>query len=61
MYDCFRFMQSPWPPTAAKLRKDIYKIIDRVLATGEPVEIVCGGRKRRTGGRSPDANRGARN
>ncbi len=31
--------------TASKLRENVYKILDQVLATGEPVEIVRGGRK----------------
>jgi len=31
--------------TASKLRGNIYKILDEVLDTGVPVEIVRGGRK----------------
>ena len=31
--------------TASKLRENVYKILDRVLETGEPVEIVRGGRR----------------
>jgi antitoxin (DNA-binding transcriptional repressor) of toxin-antitoxin stability system len=31
--------------TASDLRRDVYKLLDRVLATGEPVEIERGGRK----------------
>ncbi len=31
--------------TASKLRENIYKILDQVLATGEPVEIIRSGRK----------------
>lgn len=30
--------------TASKLRQDIYRILDRVLETGEPVEIERRGR-----------------
>lgn len=30
--------------TASKLRQDIYRILDRVLETGVPVEIERGGR-----------------
>jgi antitoxin (DNA-binding transcriptional repressor) of toxin-antitoxin stability system len=30
--------------TASKLREDIYKILDGILATGEPVEIERKGR-----------------
>jgi antitoxin (DNA-binding transcriptional repressor) of toxin-antitoxin stability system len=33
--------------TASKLRENIYRILDQVLETGEPVEIVRGGRKLR--------------
>ncbi len=28
------------PPTASKLRQDVYRILDQVLATGVPIEIV---------------------
>jgi prevent-host-death family protein len=31
--------------TASKLRENIYKILDQVLQTGVPVEIVRGGRR----------------
>lgn len=31
--------------TASRLRENIYKILDQVLETGVPVEIVRGGRK----------------
>lgn len=31
--------------TASKLRENVYKILDTVLETGVPVEIVRGGRK----------------
>lgn len=31
--------------TATQLRNDIYRILDRILETGEPVEIERGGRK----------------
>lgn len=31
--------------TASKLREDIYRILDRILATGVPVEVVRGRRK----------------
>ena len=30
--------------TTSKLREDIYKILDRVIETGEPVEIMRKGR-----------------
>lgn len=30
--------------TASKLREDVYRILDEVLATGVPVEIVRNGR-----------------
>lgn len=33
--------------TASKLRENIYKILDQVLATGVPVEIVRAGRRLR--------------
>lgn len=32
------------PLTASKLRQDIYRILDQVLRTGEPVEVVRRGR-----------------
>lgn len=31
--------------TASKLRQNIYRILDRVLATGVPVEVLRGRRK----------------
>jgi hypothetical protein len=31
--------------TASKLRQDIYRVLDHVLATGEPVEIERNGRR----------------
>jgi prevent-host-death family protein len=31
--------------TASKLRQNVYRILDRVLETGEPVEIVRRGRR----------------
>lgn len=31
--------------TASKLRENVYRILDHVLETGEPVEIIRGGRK----------------
>jgi len=30
--------------TASKLRENVYRILDEVLATGQPVEIIRGGR-----------------
>ncbi len=33
--------------TASKLRQDIYRLLDEVLATGEPVEIERNGRRLR--------------
>jgi hypothetical protein len=33
--------------TASKLREDVYKILDAILETGEPVEVVRKGRKLR--------------
>jgi hypothetical protein len=33
--------------TASKLRADIYRILDRILSTGVPVEVVRGRRKLR--------------
>lgn len=32
------------PLTASKLRENIYRILDEVLRTGEPVEVVRKGR-----------------
>lgn len=31
--------------TASKLRENVYRILDHVLKTGEPVEIIRGGQK----------------
>jgi hypothetical protein len=31
--------------TASKLRENVYRILDQVLETGEPVEIIRGGKK----------------
>jgi hypothetical protein len=33
--------------TASKLREDIYRILDKILATGVPVEVIRGRRKLR--------------
>jgi prevent-host-death family protein len=33
--------------TASRLRQDIYQVLDKVLDTGEPVEIVRRGRRLR--------------
>ena len=33
--------------TASKLRQDIYRVLDQVLETGEPVEIERNGRRLR--------------
>ncbi|MFM7536777.1 MAG: type II toxin-antitoxin system Phd/YefM family antitoxin [Acidimicrobiales bacterium] len=33
--------------SASKLREDIYRVLDHVLATGEPVEIERNGRRLR--------------
>ncbi len=33
------------PLSVTKLRQDIYRVLDSVLETGEPVEILRGGRK----------------
>ncbi len=33
------------PLSASKLRQDIYRILDEILATGEPVEIERKGRR----------------
>lgn len=35
----------PVPLTPSKLRADVYRILDRVLATGEPVQVVRKGRR----------------
>ena len=33
--------------TATQLRSDLYRILDRILSTGRPVEVVLKGRKLR--------------
>ena len=33
------------PISASRLRQDIYRILDKILATGEPVEIERKGRR----------------
>jgi len=33
------------PISASMLRQDIYRILDRILATGEPIEIERNGRR----------------
>ena len=40
-------MTNPARLTASKLRQDIYRVLDRVLETGEPVEIERHGRRLR--------------
>lgn len=35
------------PVTPSQLRQDVYRLIDRVLETGEPLEIVRRGRRLR--------------
>lgn len=35
------------PLTASKLRENIYRVLDQVLETGEPVEIERNGRRLR--------------
>lgn len=35
------------PLTASKLREDIYRVLDHVLATGEPVVVERNGRRLR--------------
>ena len=37
----------PEPVTPSQLRQDIYRLIDRVLETGEPLEIERKGRRLR--------------
>lgn len=41
--------------TASKLREDIYRVLDQVLATGEPVEIERNGRRLRIVADEPPA------
>ena len=43
--------------TASKLREDIYKILDGILATGEPVEIERKGRVLRIVADQPSTSR----
>ena len=43
--------------TASKLREDIYKILDGILATGEPVEIERKGRMLRIVAAPPAGSR----
>ncbi len=40
-------MSETKPLTASQLRADVYRVLDRVLATGEPVEIVRRGARLR--------------
>ncbi len=35
----------PMPLTASKLRQNVYRVLDSILATGEPVEIERKGRR----------------
>jgi hypothetical protein len=46
--------------TASKLREDIYNILDRILETGEPVEVERKGRLLRISVELPPASRLAR-
>ena len=48
------------PITASRLREDIYRILDSVLATGEPVEIERKGRVLRIVTDAPRVSRIAR-
>ncbi len=41
--------------TASSLRQDIYRILDHVLATGEPVIIERGGRRLRIVAEAPSS------
>lgn len=43
--------------TASKLRQDVYRILDEVLATGEPVEIERKGRVLRIVSEEPRPSR----
>ena len=45
--------------TASKLRQDIYRVLDQVLATGEPVEIERNGRRLRIIADEPPSRLGA--
>jgi hypothetical protein len=38
------FREAPMPMTTSHLRQDIYRILDQVLETGVPVEILRRGR-----------------
>jgi len=33
------------PISATRLRQDIYRVLDSILETGEPVEVLRGGRR----------------
>jgi len=44
--------------TASKLREDIYRVLDHVLATGEPVEIERNGRRLRITADEPPSRLG---
>ena len=44
--------------TASKLRQDIYRVLDQVLATGEPVEIERNGRRLRITADEPPSRLG---
>lgn len=35
----------PEPLTPSKLRADVYRVLDRILATGEPVQVERKGRR----------------
>lgn len=39
--------RAPKPVTPSRLRADIYRILDQVLETGEPVEVQRGSRRLR--------------
>ncbi|HYN31545.1 MAG TPA: hypothetical protein VES40_02890 [Ilumatobacteraceae bacterium] len=45
--------------TASKLRQDIYRVLDQILATGEPVEIERNGRRLRIIADEPPSRLGA--
>jgi antitoxin (DNA-binding transcriptional repressor) of toxin-antitoxin stability system len=42
------------PVTASQLRADVYNLLDRVLETGEPLEVVRNGQVLRITGRRRD-------
>jgi hypothetical protein len=46
------------PLTASKLREDIYRVLDQVLATGEPVVIERNGRRLRIVSEDPPSRLG---